>query len=191
MPDCRRSAVDQSRRAGRRRRASIRFKMIGMTMRPHSLIAALCLAGAAACGWAQTAGSPAKPPTASAKPASAAAKPATNGAKVAPAEASAQAPSVIVKPAASAPVQAKRQTRPLTTAEKLESVAPPGELRPERTITPQITIPLSKTPPDATHSQGRSAGSAVNDSAGRCAAIADESQRARCREAAGLGKPKK
>ena len=88
-------------------------------------------------------------------------------------------------------MQAKRQTRPLTSAEKLESAAPPGELRPERTITPQITIPLSKTPPDSTRSQGRPSGSPVDDSAGRCAAIADENQRAMCREAAGLGKPKK
>ena len=164
-----------------------------MTMRPHSLIAALCLAGAAACGWAQPAGSPAKPATASAQPASAAARPAANAAKVAPAPAVATAavPAIVVKPAPSAPVQAKRQTRPLTSAEKLESAAPPGELRPERTITPQITIPLSKTPPDSTRSQGRPSGSPVDDSAGRCAAIADENQRAMCREAAGLGKPKK
>ena len=104
--------------------------------------------------------------------------------------ATAAVPAIVVKPAPSAPVQAKRQTRPLTSAEKLESAAPPGELRPERTITPQITIPLSKTPPDSTRSQGRPSGSQVDDSAGRCAAIADENQRAMCREAAGLGKPK-
>ena len=174
--------------------------MIVMTIRPHSLIAALCLAGAAACGWAQPAGNPAKPATASAQPASAAARSAANGAKAAPVPAPAPAvvpaavpaavPAIVVKPAASAPVQAKRQTRPLTSAEKLESAAPPGELRPERTITPQITIPLSKTPPDSTRSQGRPSGSQVDDSAGRCAAIADENQRAMCREAAGLGKPK-
>jgi len=169
--------------------------MVGMTMRPHSLMAALCLAGTSVCGWAQTAGSPTKPPTASAQPASAAAaaaaRPATAAAQTAPAETKVQAPTVVVKPAASAPVPDKRQTRPLTSAEKLESVAPPGELRPERTITPQITIPLSKTPPDSTPSQGRAPASAGDDSAGRCAAIADERQRAMCREAAGLGKPKK
>lgn len=165
-----------------------------MTKRLHSLIAALCLAGAATGGWAQnaptapTAPAANKPPPASAKPAAAPAKSADNGAKAATATANAPAPAIVVKPAASAPVQPKRQTRPLTSAEKLESVAPPGELRPERTITPQITIPLSKTPPDSTRSQGRPSGSAVNDSAGRCAAIADENQRAMCREAAGLGK---
>ena len=163
--------------------------MTAMTMQPHSLIAALCLAGAAASGWAQPAGSPAKPATASSHPASAAARPAGNGAKLAPPPAA--VPSIVVKPAASAPVQTKPQTRPLTSAEKLESVAPPGELRPERTITPQITIPLSKTPPDPTPSQGRGPGSPVDDSAGRCAAIADENQRAMCREAAGLGNLKK
>ena len=132
---------------------------------------------------------------ASSQPASAAARPAANGAELAPPPAVATAPvpvpAIVVKPAASAPVQAKPQTRPLTSAEKLESVAPPGELRPERTITPQITIPLSKTSPDPTPSQGRGPGSLVDDSAGRCAAIADENQRAMCREAAGLGKPKK
>lgn len=157
--------------------------MTGMKIRSLSLIAALCMAGAASCGWAQTAATATKPPPANARPASAPAKPAANGTKAAPA--------IVVKPAASAPVQVKRQTRPLTAAEKLESVAPPGELRPERTITPQITIPLTKTPPDSVRMQNRTSGSPVNDSAGRCAAIADENERAMCREAAGLGKPKK
>ena len=160
------------------------------------MIAALCLTGAASGVWAQSANpstSPStiasnKPPAANAQMASAPARPISNGAK--PALAPAPAPGIIVKPAASAPVKARRQTRPLTRAEKLESAAPPGELRPERTITPQITIPLRKTPPDPTPSQGRKPGSAGNDSAGRCAAIVDENQRAMCREAAGLGKPK-
>jgi hypothetical protein len=169
----------------------------GMTIRLHSLITAWCLAAVASCAWAQTTGTTTpttatKPPSSSAKPASASApaKPAAhgnNGAKAA----AASAPALVIKPAASAPVQPKRQTRPLTSAEKLESVAPPGELRPERTIKPQVTIPLSKTPPDSTHSKGRAAGSSVNDSAGRCAAIADENQRALCREQAGLGQPKR
>ena len=142
-----------------------------MTIRPLPLIVAWCLAAMASGAWAQTAGTPTKPATATVKPASAAA--------------------VVVKPAPSAPVQVKRQTRPLTPAEKLESVAPPGELRPERIVTPQLTIPLGKPPPDSIHQPTRSSGKAVDDSAGRCAAIADENERAMCREAAGLGKPKK
>lgn len=149
-----------------------------MTIRPLPLIAALWLAAMASGAWAQTAGSPAKPATTTAKPA------ASNGK-------AASAAAVVVKPAPSAPVQVKRQTRPLTSAEKLESVAPPGELRPERIVTPQLTIPLGKTPPDSTHQPTRSSGKSVDDSAGRCAAIADENERAMCREAAGLGKPKK
>ncbi len=158
-------------------------------MRLHTLMVALCLAGAASLAWAQTTGNnTTTPPSVNAKPASAPAKPAAKAANGAKAT---TAPALVVKPAASAPAQPKRQTRPLTSAEKLESVAPPGELRPERTITPQITIPLTKTPPDSVRVQSRTSGSAVNDSAGRCAAIADENERAMCREAAGLGKPKK
>ena len=164
-------------------------------MQKFHLMAALWLAGAAAGAGAQTAGTTVKPAPAGAKPAAVTATPAANGAR------SASAPVLVVKPAASAPVPVKRQTRPLTAAEKRESAAPPGELRPERTITPQLTIPLGKTPPDAarttprtgtgTGTTGKPLGPAVNDSAGRCAAIADEHERAKCREAAGLGKPKK
>ena len=139
---------------------------------------------------------------------------AANGARAAEvktAVAAASAPVLIIQPAASAPLPAKRQTRPLTAAEKRESAAPPGELRPERTITPQLTIPLGKNAPDASVTKPRSTGlpptgtstgtglatsgkpavPALNDSAGRCAAIADEHERAMCREAAGLGKPKR
>ena len=165
-------------------------------MRKFHLMAALWLAGAAAGAAAQTAGTTVMPAPAGAKPAAVTATPAVNGAR------SASAPVLVVKPAASAPVPVKRQTRPLTAAEKRESAASPGELRPERTITPQITIPLGKIPPDAARAStgsrtgtgtgtGKPSGSAVNDSAGRCAAIVDENERAKCREAAGLGKPKK
>ena len=169
--------------------------MNAMTMQKFHLMAALWLAGAAAGAVAQTAGTTVKPAPAAADPAAVTAKPAANGAR------SASAPVLVIKPAASAPVPVKRQTRPLTAAEKRESAAPPGELRPERTITPQLTIPLGRTPPDAagtatgagtgTGKTGKPSGSAVNDAAGRCAAIADENERAMCRDAAGLGKPKK
>ena len=164
-------------------------------MQKFHLMAALWLAGAAAGAGAQTAGTTVKPAPAGAKPAAVTATPAANGAR------SASAPVLVVKPAASAPVPVKRQTRPLTAAEKRESAASPGELRPERTITPQITIPLGKTPPDSARTAtgtgtppgttGKPSGAAVNDSAGRCAAIVEENERAMCREAAGLGKPKK
>ncbi len=165
--------------------------MNAMTMQKFHLMAALWLAGAAAGAVAQTAGTTVKPAPAAADPAAVTAKPAANGAR------SASAPVLVIKPAASAPVPVKRQTRPLTAAEKRESAAPPGELRPERTITPQLSIPLGKTPPGAggtgtgARTTGQPSGSAINDSAGRCAAIADENERAMCREAAGLGKPKK
>ena len=149
-----------------------------MTIRPLPLIVVWCLAAMASGAWAQTAGTPTKPATATVKSAASNGQPAS-------------AAAVVVKPAPSAPVQVKRQTRPLTPAEKLESVAPPGELRPERIVTPQLTIPLGKPPPDSIHQPTRSSGKAVDDSAGRCAAIADENERAMCREAAGLGKPKK
>lgn len=166
-----------------------------MTIRPISLIAACWLAAAAAGAWAQAPAPSAAPSAATTKPAPANNKAASTVAKPGPANAkaaSAPAPAIVVKPAASAPAQPRRQTRPLTAAEKRESVAPPGELRPERTITPQLTIPLGKTPPDSIRQPSRtSGGGAVNDSAGRCAAIADENERAMCRESAGLGKPKK
>ena len=162
-----------------------------MTIRKFPLMAALWLAGAAAGAGAQTAGPTAKPAPAGANPAAVTAAVAANGAQ------SASASALVIKQAASAPVPAKRQTRPLTAAEKRESAASPGELRPERIITPQLSIPLGKTPAD-TGGTGKGAGTprqpsgpAVNDSAGRCAAIAEENERAMCREAAGLGKPKK
>lgn len=180
-----------------------------MTLRCTSLLAALALAIGFPGAWAQTGAAPAAsaaPPRATPAKPPAKAAPAANGkapstaGKPAPpnaapnaspnaapvAAAPASAPSTVVKPAASAPYKGKPATRPLSADEERESSMAPGELRPERTIVPQVTIPLGRKPPDTTHMTGKPGGS-VNDAAGRCAALSDENERAICRERAGLG----
>lgn len=177
-----------------------------MISRGAALAAALTLAAGAPAALAQASGAAAAASTAANRPAARtttapangkaadgkpAARPAGSAAAPAGPAAAASSPSVVVAPAASTPYQGKPSPRPLTTEEKRDTMMAPGELQPERQVTPQISIPLGRKPPDSTHTPSRapgaSPGSSLNDAAVRCAAIADENERAMCRERAGLG----
>lgn len=74
-------------------------------------------------------------------------------------------------------------------AETGNRAAAPGELRPERPVTPQISIPFGKAPP--TPAKGESTApkrgnpaapsSTIDDSAARCESQLDDQVRAACR----------
>jgi hypothetical protein len=106
-----------------------------------------------------------------------------------PFPATAQASAPLPNAAASASPAAKAGPRLLTPAESRDSASPPGDLRPERPVAPQINIPLGKTPRPSVKSESRavrpgkaaSAGG-IDDAAARCEAQADEQVRAKCRD---------
>ncbi len=89
--------------------------------------------------------------------------------------------------AASAVPASKPEKKILTPAESRDSATAPGDLRPERRVTPQISIPLNKsgqvpakslvTPPP----RAKTAPSGgIEDAAARCAALADAQARDQC-----------
>ncbi|MEO8058290.1 MAG: hypothetical protein ABI671_08170 [Burkholderiales bacterium] len=95
-------------------------------------------------------------------------------------------------PAASASAAGKPRPRPLNPKELRESATPPGDLRPEDPVRPQISIPLGKKPapalapePRAQRRIGSAAASAaagrINDASARCEAEADAQARVACR----------
>jgi hypothetical protein len=101
------------------------------------------------------------------------------------AQASAPAPSS----AASTPRAAKPGPRALTATELRNEATQPGDLRPERAVTPQVRIPLGKTAPMRMKSETRAMrrGNAtpaggVDDAAARCEAQSGEHERANCRD---------
>ena len=90
--------------------------------------------------------------------------------------------------AASAVPAGKPEKKILTPAELRDSATAAGDLRPERRVTPQISIPLNKsgqgsakslvaTPPRAKAAPSGS----IEDAAARCAALADAKARDQCR----------
>jgi hypothetical protein len=90
---------------------------------------------------------------------------------------------------ASAPVAGKPGPRLINPVELNENASPPGNLRPESPVTPQIVIPLhkapvspSKTEKRALHSTKAAPSGGINDSAARCEAESDEQARAMCRD---------
>ena len=90
--------------------------------------------------------------------------------------------------AASAPRASKPDPRLRSPQESRDSATVPGDLRPERQVTPQISVPLGKSPPAALKLPARNVprGSAaptggIDDAAARCEAQAAESARADCR----------
>ena len=103
----------------------------------------------------------------------------------APAQSSASAP----LPAASSSAPVRSGPRLLTPTEMRDNATPPGELRPEHPVTPQVRIPLGKKPPEPSKSQpaaprpgdAASAGS-IDDEAARCEAQRGEQVRAKCRD---------
>ena len=91
--------------------------------------------------------------------------------------------------AASASPAAKPGPRQVTATESREAASPPGELRPEKPVTPQLSIPLGKAPPGSVKSESRAlrrgkaaSTGGVDDAAARCEAEADEQVRAACRD---------
>jgi hypothetical protein len=108
-----------------------------------------------------------------------------------PLAASAQASAPAASDAASAGPRAKPAPRQMTPTELRESAAPPGELRPEKPVVPQVSIPFGKTPPGSAKPSvksesralrsGKAASGGVDDAAARCEAEADQKVRAACR----------
>jgi hypothetical protein len=96
----------------------------------------------------------------------------------------AQTASTTPLPGASAPA-AKPEKRPATPAEMRDSATAPGDLRPERRVTPQLSIPLTPNAspkpvltPTPKGTTGPSGG--VDDSVARCNAMADAQARDAC-----------
>ena len=110
---------------------------------------------------------------------------------VAPLAATAQASAPAPKLAASAPAlgQPRPGPRLLTPIESRGSATQPGDVRPERAVTPQISIPLGKAPPAARTPEpigakrSRSPATAgVDEAVARCEAQIGEQVRAKCRD---------
>ena len=142
-----------------------------MTTRPHPIVATLTALLAVAFPWNAVHAQASAPPTWPAAPPT-----------MAPASAS-----------ASAGKAAPGGPRLRTPAETAARAAAPGDLRPERPVVPQVSIPLGKKTPPTTKRETRAmrngtaaASGGVHDAAARCEALADAEERASCR--AGLAK---
>ena len=99
--------------------------------------------------------------------------------------AAAQMAAVPPKAAASAAsaVLAAPAPRVLSPAQQMQENAPVDDTRPEGTVTPQIMIPLGqKSPSLIRQDKSTPAGKRIDDSAARCEAIADATERAACRD---------
>jgi len=103
----------------------------------------------------------------------------------------AQAQSTVAKPApppnGASAVQSK-VPGPNPTQQSVENARPPGEMRPELPVKPQITIPFkgvdaNKLPPGKAGTSKAVKGG-IDDSAARCLAIADAAERTRCEQKA-------
>lgn len=89
---------------------------------------------------------------------------------------------------ASAPLASKLGPRLQTPAELRDSASPPGDLRPDERVTPQIVIPWRKAESSTkarrtAPRRGTAAASsgAIDDSAARCEAQSSELAREKCR----------
>ena len=105
----------------------------------------------------------------------------------APAIAQAVAPRPV--DAASGPTAPLPGPRLLTPAQSRDRAAPPGELRPEHPVTPQIRIPFGKAPPTPSkplphvvRSSPVAPTGGIDDAAARCEARHGEQARAKCRD---------
>ena len=90
-------------------------------------------------------------------------------------------------PAASSPAPVKAGPRLTTPTEMSDSSLPPGSLRPEHPVTPQVSIPLGKPRPAAAKAPARAPlpdnpASAAEDEVARCEAQRGEQVRAKCRD---------
>ena len=87
--------------------------------------------------------------------------------------------------AASAAPAAKTGPRLLTPTQSRDSATTAGDVRPERRVTPQVSIPLGKKPAPTTPPKrppGSAAAGGINDGAARCEAQVDEQERAKCHD---------
>lgn len=91
-------------------------------------------------------------------------------------------------PGASAPPATKPAPRPLSPSALRDSATPPGDLRPEDPVRPQLSIPLGRKPvlapePRAQRRIGSASAAAggINDASARCEAEADPQARLACR----------
>jgi hypothetical protein len=102
------------------------------------------------------------------------------------AQSSASAPS----PAASASPTLKSTPRLLSPTEMRDNAAQPGTLRPEHPVTPQVSIPLGRTPPaplkppspPAQRPGNAASAGTIEDAVARCEAERGEQVRAKCRD---------
>jgi len=83
-------------------------------------------------------------------------------------------------PAASAPVTPYKRVKPLpppepTAVQRSKEATIPGDLRPDRTIVPQVRVPLGK----GSHHSGPTTGG-IDDSVARCRAKKTSEERERC-----------
>ena len=89
-------------------------------------------------------------------------------------------------PAASPPQKPPTPPPPRRlSAEELREVGgPPGEVRPQDPVIPQIKVPLGKkqpvTPPPPARSGSAAAAGGIDDAAARCLALTDAAERAAC-----------
>lgn len=107
------------------------------------------------------------------------------------AQAGAPAPASAASVPMPIPATPKAGPRLLTPAESRDSATAPGELRPERRVTPQINVPLGrrttpaddaeKRPPRASPAPAPATGN-IDDAAARCEAQRGEQVRAKCRD---------
>jgi hypothetical protein len=102
----------------------------------------------------------------------------------------AQSAATAAAPGASAPTLDKAAPRPLSPTALRESASPPGDLRPEDPVKPQISIPFGKKPvpalapePRAQRRIGSASGvaSGINEDSARCEAEVGNTERAACR----------
>jgi hypothetical protein len=104
------------------------------------------------------------------------------------------AQAVAAAPSAAASAAPQPGRRLLTPTEQRDIAAPPGELRPERQVVPQIRIPLGKKPAVAAPSAsaamqpGTSSGTA-NNSVARCKAMSKPQDRRACLDRLAQQKP--
>ena len=98
--------------------------------------------------------------------------------------------SSIAQTATAPPLPAASAPRLLSPSALRESASPPGDLRPEDPVKPQISIPFGKKPatpmvpePSAQRRTGSTAAAAggINDASARCEAEIGDAERAACR----------
>ena len=104
--------------------------------------------------------------------------------------AQANAPLPDTAPSAAAPIRIKPAPRLLTPTESRDSATLPGDVRAERPVTPQISIPFGKTPAAPFKSEerakpvgGAAASTRHDEEAARCETLVGEQVRAKCRDA--------